>query len=195
MNRVYIKIIKTWTYEDLPEDIKEKVLEKYWDINIDHEWYNFDGLLDLNQEEIDRAGIIKEEYNYNTLFSYKNFNFSIDREWYIQFNNLTCNNDEVFRKFLGIPKNIWNLIYYSFTTGYGQYTNTQIQFKPNGHYNRDFSPRIQKILDLAEEKFNNKIDQALSILSKQYDYLTSRKAIEETLIANEYEFTEAGNIY
>jgi hypothetical protein len=32
------------------------------------------------------------------------------------------------------------------------------------------------------------------ILSKEYDYLTSRESIIETIEANEYEFDENGNI-
>ena len=35
----------------------------------------------------------------------------------------------------------------------------------------------------------------LSMLSKEYDYLTSEEAIKETIIANEYSFTEDGKLF
>ena len=32
--------IKTYSYNELPENIKEKVMEKYYDINTDYEWWD-----------------------------------------------------------------------------------------------------------------------------------------------------------
>lgn len=39
------------------------------------------------------------------------------------------------------------------------------------------------------------LNDYLNILRKEYEYLTSDEAIKETLIANEYDFTENGKIY
>ena len=48
---------------------------------------------------------------------------------------------------------------------------------------------------MTEERFDNKISEALSDLQKNYEYLTTREAIEETIEVNDYKFTADGRIY
>lgn len=50
--------------------------------------------------------------------------------------------------------------------------------------------------DDLDEEFKKELSECyLTILRKEYDYLTSREAIIETIEANEYEFTEDGELY
>lgn len=48
--------------------------------------------------------------------------------------------------------------------------------------------------ELEKEFERALLEEYLSILTKEYDYLNSREAIIETINANEYEFTEDGRI-
>ena len=59
---------------------------------------------------------------------------------------------------------------------------------------RDFTGKQQAIVDRACDIMTDKIAEALSDLQATYEHLTTREAIEETLKANEYEFTEDGKI-
>jgi hypothetical protein len=49
--------------------------------------------------------------------------------------------------------------------------------------------------DIDDEFLNSLLNDYWSILYDEYYYLTSDKVVRETLIANEYEFDETGEIY
>jgi hypothetical protein len=189
------KVIKKTVYEfnELPEDIQDEVVEKLYDINVDYEWWDMDGLLDLSKSEMKERKISKREYG-GLMFSYDKLYFNIERgrSWYIQFERLVVNNENVFRKWLRIPKKLWEKVDYEFPSP-ARNSSTTIEFSENYIY-CDFTEKQQQILDRAKEIFDDKIDEALNILEKQYNYLTSREAIVETIEANEYWFNENGDI-
>jgi hypothetical protein len=47
---------------------------------------------------------------------------------------------------------------------------------------------------MNEELKYNLLQEILSMLKKDYEYYTSNEAITETIIENEYEFTENGEL-
>ena len=189
------KVIKKTVYKfnELPENIQDKVVEKLYDINVDYEWWDMDGLLDLSENEMKERKISKREYG-GLMFSYDHLYFDIERGriWYIQFERLVVNNENVFRKWLRIPKRLWENVDYEFPSPTRNGITT-IEFSENYTYS-DFTEKQQQILDRAKEIFDDKIEEALNILEKQYNYLTSREAIVETIEANEYWFNENGDI-
>ena len=54
---------------------------------------------------------------------------------------------------------------------------------------------MQRLEDVISEKVLDFSREIYRELEKEYDYLTSEDAIIESLQANDYEFTEDGNIY
>ena len=50
----------------------------------------------------------------------------------------------------------------------------------------------EKLDDLGEEFTKAILEEYLSILRKEYEYMTSDEAVKEMIEANEYEFTEEG---
>lgn len=50
----------------------------------------------------------------------------------------------------------------------------------------------QKLDDLEEEFLKTILQDYLLLLRKEYEHITSREYIEETIVANEYEFLENG---
>lgn len=217
------EVVDTYTvysFDELEDDIQDKVVEKHADVNVDYEWWDYDGLLCLTDAEMksrhiqmsdnwwesdkhkNSLGNIIGEYPAHTgLFSYSRIYFDIDRNNYIQFPDLTINCDETFRKFLRIPKRLWSRCDYRFEShryGYNE-GSTRLVIEPELRDERtqDYrepTERQQAIIDRAMEIMNEKIDEALSDLQKTYDHLTSEEAIIETLKANEYEFTAEGEI-
>jgi hypothetical protein len=136
-------IIKTYlTYDELTEDQKLKVLEKYYDINTDYEWYEH--LTEYYQEKLQKLGFYKISFEFSGFYSQgdgasfkaKHKRGTIYKQGrYSHSNTMCCDESEVL---LLVAKRI-----------------------ANKYYND---------------------------LKKEYDYLTSREAIEETIKANFLEF-------
>ena len=201
-----IKETKVYLFDELSEEAKDKAVEKLSDINIDFEWWFDEGLIELSSKEMKDRHIklsdkwyeisphanIKGEYPaYTGLFKWKQIYFEIDRNSYLQFVDLEVKDDDTFRKFLRIPKRLWQDCHYSFDTP-GRYRNTFIVTETeNGE---DFTPKQQEIIDRAIEIFADKVSEGLSNLRVNYEYLSSREAIIDTIKANDYEFTEDGEI-
>lgn len=190
MPRVIKKTV--YRFNELPEDVQDKVVEKFYDINVDYEWWDMDGLLELTEEEMKERKISKNECR--LLMVYDNFFFSVERGrvWYIQFERLVVNNENVFRKWLRIPKRLWEKVDYEFPSP-TRNSSTTIEFSENDLW-KVFTEKQKQILDRAKEIFDNKIEEALNILEKQYEYLTSREEIVASIEANEYWFNENGDI-
>jgi hypothetical protein len=185
-----IKEIKTFKFNELNEKAKEKAIEKMWDINVDYDWWEFDGLMGLTKKE-KSARKIKECPD--DIINWKNLYFDLDRGSYIQFIDITVPNEDVFRKFLRINKRLWGKVYYSFLNS-NREINTAIEIEEN-EYDLYFTKKEQEIIDRAISIFNDKVKDALIDLKKQYEYLTSKEAIIETIEINEYDFREDGKLF
>jgi len=185
MREIKVKIYK---FDELPEEAQQTAVSRLGDINVDYDWWEYDGLLDLNQEEMDKVGIKVDEID-SVLFSYKIRGFDLERGQYIQFEDIVCNNDEAFRKFLEIPKGLWGHCEYHFEN-YARNYNTQLDLYTDTA--RTISE--SETLDRATEIMAEKIHSAWVSLRNQQEYLTSEEAIKDTIRANEYEFYENGKL-
>lgn len=200
------KCITVYKFDELSDDAKEKAVELMQYINVDNgDWWYDEGLLELSEKEMKSRRIklsdkwyeksphanIKGEYPaYTGLFEWKEIYFDIDRNSYIQFRGLTVNDDEIFRKFLRIPKRFWERLYYHFDEIPSRYGNTIIEFEDTS--DRPFTNKQLDIITRATHIFSNKVHEALFMLRKNFEYQTSREGVEETIRINEYTFTEEG---
>lgn len=147
--------------------------------------------------------IPSDYYPFHTgLFKYKNIYFDLDRSPYIQFDHLMVECDTVFYALLQIPKKYWEFVSYSFENPSRHFTKIVIEFDCS-EYETKFEneeipeneiPEIEKMLDKATENWDDIVDDAWKTLRDEYEYKISEKAIAETLIANEYDFTIDGDI-
>jgi hypothetical protein len=177
MNRVYIKTIKTWNYENLPEELKEKVLEKYWDINVDYEWY------DYIYEDAKNIGL--KITSFDLYKGYCKINWV--NSAYEVANKILKEHGEQCETYKDAKQFIqdWNQLVEKYSDGINI-----------NQVSEDNEYEFDKEADELEEEFLKTLQEDYRIiLQNDYDYLTSREAIEKTLISNEYEFTEAGSIY
>jgi hypothetical protein len=170
--------IQAYTFDELDEDAQTKALDLMRDINVDFEWWDFDGLLELSSDEMRQRRI--GDYDYPML-SFDKFWFSIDRDWHIEFVNLDIADDGTFRKFLRIPKRLWDNLSFTFTAYGWRNKTTTIEFEPDfwGDINcgRDFTEYERSILDRAKEIFDGKVAEALRILESSYYYLLSDESV------------------
>ena len=180
--------VKVYKFEELTEEAQQTAMSRLGDINVDYDWWEYDGLLDLTQEEMDKVGIVVGEID-SVLFSYKIREFDLERGQYIQFDNIVCTNDEAFRRFLEISEELWVQCAYYFEN-HTRNSNTHLDL----HTNETPTAEEGEILDRAIEIMAEKIHSAWVSLRNQQEYLTSEEAIKDTIQANEYEFYENGKL-
>lgn len=176
-----VKQIEVYTFDELSENVKAKVLNKYSDINVQDDWFNIDGILDVEQTEwIEKWGLQGCLFEYDTIL----FNIGPDKP-YIEFIGLKQTDTYVFHNALQIPIDLWNKVRCYYTVdGKPHCYNTIIEFE-------EFEPLTRKereILANAQTIFNSWSLKALFQLKQNYEYLTSDEAIIETIMANGYEF-------
>jgi hypothetical protein len=183
------KTYNTWKFEELTEEQQEKVLDNYRYINVeDSYWYDYDGKTGFTTKELQRMKVNPKDAP-DDLISYKNLYFDLCREWWIQFTDAEFTNNEVARKFLRVPKKIWENTYWSF---YGtRYHNTELQWEYGNGFLTD---RVEEILNRAVEIFSDKIEKALKDLRDSYEWLMTDEAVKETILCNDYDFDEHGKI-
>jgi len=180
---------KVYKFEELSEEVQERVIGDFDDINVDHEWWGIDGLLDPTKEEMEKKGIEPGEIK-SLLFSYEVTEFDLERDQYINFDKVIVNNDDVFRQFLEIPEDLWDQCAYYFISDIRR-CNTYLELQT------DELPTEgeEKFIDNAVEIMADKIHEAWVSLRNDYEYLTSEEAIKDTILANEYEFYEDGKMF
>jgi hypothetical protein len=207
MKTVEIKIYK---FNELPEETKEKVLDDFRFINVDYdEWYQDDGLLELSEEEMKQSKIklsknwfkknqnIPKEYPaYTGLFKWQKLYFSFDKDNYIQFEGLEVIDQNIFRKFLKIPKKLFhNCIWYFYNNSNYKNATTELIIESDKENGDDFTDKEKIIIDRAQSIMNNKIQNALLDIEDNYNYLISEESIINTIEANDYDFTADGKLF
>jgi hypothetical protein len=59
---------KVYEYNELSEDIKQKVLEKFADVNVDYDWW-MDSVYDYQTNELERAGLTNPDIQFSGFYS------------------------------------------------------------------------------------------------------------------------------
>ena len=186
------KTYNTYKFEELPVDVQEKVLDRYRYFNVeDSEWYDYDGKTGFNSKELARMKVKPADAPCD-LITYKKLYFDLDRSWYIQFVDAEFSNDEIARKFLRVPANIWNRVAWNIIDCPSREGNTRLEYEWEG--DKELTKKQEEILDRAVELFADKVSEALKGLRDTYEYLCSDEAVKDTLLANDYDFTEDGKI-
>ena len=210
MQDVETRTYKVYDFDSLPPEAKQKALDKHRDINVDHNWWEQDGLLDLTEKEMkdigvkmskkwyeskkpkDSAGNIKGEYPAHTgLIHYKFEDFDLDRDNYLHFENITVQDTEIFRKFLRISPMTWQKTDFSFNNEREKDTELVLESLESPY--EDY-PSEAKEIERAKEIWADKMKEAKANLRSQCEDNMSDEQIIETFRANEYKFTEDGDI-
>jgi len=195
---------KVYTFNELEEKTQDKVIEKMYDINIDYGWYEF--MIDEFQEVLNILGIdcTSKDIHFSGFYSqgdglsfsgnytykknskekiqkeypwiYKKISGGIEALQYIQkkyFYSLSCD----------ITRSRYSRYCHSNTM---QIDCIDAQYGEPKNY-------IQLCKDLIDI-FRSIADEFYFLLQAEYDSLTSRESIIETIEANEYEFDDKGEI-
>lgn len=190
------KTFNVYKFKELAPSVQRKVIDELYDINTDCEWWQDDYLLDIQiPKKYQKEASVKG----GTFFSWDKIYFDLDREDYIQFEELEVADFEVFRKILRIPKYLWKKVNWVLTEDFSFHIHykgdTTIIFETDNPSENKLTEREEKILERAKDIFDEIINLAQAHLKKWYEELIGDEAIKETIEANEYEFLEDGSIF
>jgi len=195
---ITVGTIGTWLKID--KDIADKIIENYDDINVSHNWYDF--IIEEFCESITEYG-----FNVNTEdIQFTGFNSQGDGASFIgdvdivQFLRKT----KKLSKYKSVRRMIDNDIIYNtvnierITSSYSHENTCEINDVEVLSWDYDLTKMqadkiasIEEMIEVARTQFCLDLYDALE---KEYNNLTSRDSVLETLEINEYEFDEDGYI-
>lgn len=182
--------VTVYRYEELTEEIQEKILMKFAEWNSqDSYWYDNDYLLDPPADELECLKVNFPSCD-KPIFSWKHLWFDLCRG-YIQFDGLKVNDSEKFRQILGISEEVLDKIYWSFDEQ--REMSTRFIYEIDDPEN-DLTVDEFKMLQEAANKFNFIVRRAFKRLEEEYERITSKEYIIEEIEANDYWFYEDGRI-
>jgi hypothetical protein len=164
---------KLYTFSELSPIARDHAIDKLWDLNVDCEWwdYNYDdaktiglNLTGFDTDRHDISGHFIESAESCAHLIQDNHGPDCDTTKCA--NNYLASRDQLIDT---APKD------------------------ENGEFESE-RELDEKLDDLDSAFLHDILEEYLSILSKDYECLTSRESIEESIEANEYEFTEKGDL-
>ena len=164
MPRKRIREDVVYKFEELSEDAKDKAIEELGDINVDHDWWD---------------GVYMDAEN----IGLKIDSFDIDRASYVK-GHFLKSAEEVAKNI--ISEHGKDCETYKTAAAYIEELNKIKAKTPDDEdiYSDDEDAEFLRLL----------CEDYRIILTHEYEYLTGRESIVETIKANEYEFTEDGKL-
>ena len=195
------KEIKIGTYKEwkaVNETVTQRILEKHSDINVDFEgWY--EDIIENFCENVEKIGfnVTIDDVQFSGFWSQgdgASFTGSIDILKYLkETKQLTAYRPLVKAINEGNVENIVGI-----TRGSCLYSHENTCSVDTIEVYGYISPKVEDLrIDLEYELEEKRKDLSIELyrdLKKTYNYLCSEEIIVETLVANEYEFDESGDI-
>jgi hypothetical protein len=160
--------VKLYSFDELLEDAKQKAIEKLYDINVDFDWW------ESTYEDAEQIGL-------------KINGFDLDRNRHAEgeFINSAPEVAEAIIKNHGKDCETYKTAK-TFLNDLNDITSKEENIK---NVNED------DIEELENEFLKSILEDYSIILENECEYLQSEEAIIETIKANEYDFTEDGELY
>lgn len=176
--RTETKTVTYYQFAELSEEAQDKAIESCSTFNVDHEWWDF------IYEDAARIGLEISE-------------FDIDRSNKIA-GSLTKTPVDVCKAILAEHGDSCDTYQLAKTT-LPKLEELQSKFDDEEACDemdvRDYRKLEEDLEELKTDFEQELLEEYFSILRKEYNYLTSREAIIESIEANEYEFDENGEMF
>jgi hypothetical protein len=204
---------KVYTFNELSEEIQEKVINAYRDNSYNFDFNDFHGqfIIDYWIEKLQDIGFEDAQIEYTGFYSQgdgASFTASVNIEKLINTftmdNIITKGQAILYNKFLGLRDiNIIEMLYYIEKSS-SRYSHEQTMYITNesefylNENNTAYDYFNSKFEELAEEiiEFARSIAQDIYFeLRQEYEYINSEEYIKNELIERELEFYEDGCIY
>lgn len=207
--RTVTKTLDIYSIEDVKknEELTELVLEKNRDINVDNNCW-FDVTIEDWKERLREYGFIEPDIRFSGFWSQGDGASFTSKAVYLdlylkEFGNESYS-DRQIKLFLDLISN-YDIVEFGVERRNNHYVHeyTTMVWYEDYLYQFNRCPRLQRFLsnfiaDLRthmQDKIEELNREIYKDLNADYDYLESDEAVMETLEANDYEFTEDGNIY
>lgn len=183
------KTIDLYQFDELSYEAQQKALQDHYDINVDYEWW--DSCYECAGEaakmlgiagfrirgfDIDRGSFVQYEGSYRYVTGAA---AAIAKEW---------PTDTELRRIAAALQDAQRRCFYSASAVVSPAYRTSLSVDVEGTDN-DLDDSVVEDIEQALKDF---ADWVLTMLRDGYEYLASEEAIRESLISNEYEFTEDG---
>ena len=200
--KLFEDIDRSYSWDELSPEAKAKAIDAHRDINLDGNW--FEDEIVYQEEALEDDGVGNPEIMFNGFHSQgdgASFTGHVE-------------NMKNFIKALGmneLPQEVEDAIIIKFKRGSSRYYHeltvdidvykdtddkfiTSYPFGPEVPMEYDLDEIVDDIDSLGEKWRIKKCQEIYRALEKEYDSLLSDEAVEDTLIANDYEWDEEGNI-
>ncbi len=165
-----VKILQVplFSFDQLSKEAKQKAIEKLSDINVNYDWYEF------TYEDAKNVGLIIKESDWMYVTANGEFANSAPEcaELIIENHGKDCNSFKTAKAFLNALKGL--------------------EDKYEGK--EDTQEREDELTDLEDAFLKNILKDYAVMLSEEWHYLQSEKAIIETIKSNEYLFEADGTM-
>jgi len=193
--------IQIYSFDELTQDAKNNAIEQirqrlYNDSDILH-WIIDDCYLlePAHDELVNLCGLAYEKLSNPIFKNSRKIYFSFDQNRHIDASNaIEITNDKMFFQWLQIPDNMYEKVYFTIKSTNSRYPDTFISFEEN-ECDYQFTDEEIKVLEKANDKFSDHMEMILNRIESSYDYNFTDQSIIEDIQANDYQFTEDGNIY
>lgn len=196
------KIIKEYTIYSIDdvmqnEALKQKVIEKNSDINVDYNWYDF--LIEDWKENLGLKGFSNAEISFDISYcqgsgaSFTCNNIDINKFIKQDLPQLTIKEEKILKALF----NAGYINFYIKRIDYMYSHKATVRLESNiniQHHYKRLNKLITKLSHLINQCARLAMDDIYADLQNQYDYNISDEAILETLEANDYEFYADGTI-
>lgn len=184
---------QVFNFEELSEAGKRAAIDRCYDINIDHDWYQF--TFDDFVYQLEAIGFSNIEINFSGFSSQgdgASFTASdIDVEKFLK----SCDEWERFTALHGLIFDGELVAKISRIGNYYCHENTVDSDIECWNHTEEQGKDILELSVYVRDFVRNKSREIYKVLNEEYDYLTGDSAIIETFEANDYEFTADGKIY
>lgn len=162
--------ITTYNFDELSPESQKHAIEKLWDINVAYDWW------DYIYEDAENVGVkIHESYPDCKGEFTESATYTANK--ILQDHGETC---ETYQTANGFMDDLNRFMETAEKDEYGELA---------------YLSDEQKVEDMELEFLRSLLESYRILLQKEYDYQTSEEAIIETILANEYEFTENGELF
>jgi hypothetical protein len=193
---------KVYTFDELSEETKEKVIEKNRYVNVDiSEWYYF--VYDVFKHQYSNLFEITNIYfsgfysqGDGAMFEYGGITDKLIDEFISQL-QLSTLRKKIVKEAIhfsgsGTHKGNYN---HERSCSHSIYVESQYDLETYHNNIQEFIYNIQIDFEyFIEEKYIELCGELYQSLNDEYEWYTSDKAIKEHFIENEYEFTEKGEL-
>ena len=164
-------IVTLYQYDELSESSQQTALKYFSDINVHYPWYDF------TYEDAINIGL--------KITSHDLYHHDIEGK-------LTLDIEDSIEKILSTHGKICDT--YKLALDYKDHL-TEIQNRMSYASESKLIALEKAVEELTTEYEHNLLEEYLLMLRREYAYLTSQEAIEETIRANEYDFTKEGKLF